>query len=194
METGRIRLGTVEAKAWRDIRLLGIPDMGGTVTARASLYTAPAPSTWDQIISVSGNASDATGKLVATLPTPQSDLYLAFNLATPDTSVSPTFAGYQVRAIPAPRRSELLQVPLLNFDFTVDRVGSRYGHTGLSWELYQLVKALESSASTVQWRDYTTGERAEAYIEQVNFARNTPPTRNVSGNGGMLTVTLRLVG
>ena len=194
METGRIRLGTVEAKAWRDIRLLGTPDMGGTVTARASLYAAPTPSTWDQIISISGNSPDATGKLVVTFPTPQSDLYLAFNLATSDTSVSPTFAGYQVRAIPAPRRSELVQVPLLNFDFTVDRVGSRYGHTGLSWEMYQLMKALEGSASTVQWRDYTTGERAEAYIEQVKYTRNTPPTRNVSGNGGVLTVTLRLVG
>lgn len=193
IETGRIRLGTVEAKAWRDVRLLGVPDMGGTVAARASLYSSPTPSTWDQIISISGNDPDATGKLVATFPTPQSDLYLSFNLTTSDYTVSPTFAGYQVRAIPAPRRSELIQVPLLCYDFTVDRVGSRYGHIGLSWEMYQLLKNLESSASTVQWRDYTTGERAEAYIEQVKMTRTTPPTRNVSGMGGVLTLTLRLV-
>lgn len=194
MESGRIRLGTVEAKAWRDIRLLGTPDMTGNVTARASLYAAPAPSTWDSIISVSGNDADATGKLVTTFPTPQSDLYVAFNLTTSDTSATPTFAGYQVRAIPAPRRSELLQVTLLNFDFSLDRSGSRYGHTGLSWEVYQLMKNLEATTSTTQWRDYSTGENAEAYIEQVKFTRNTPPTRNVSGMGGLLTVTLRLVG
>lgn len=194
IETGRIRLGTVEPKAWRDVRLRGVPDMGGTVTARASLYAAPSPSTWDAIISSSGNTPDATGKLVSTFPTPQSDLYLAFNLTTTDYTVSPVFAGYQVRAIPAPRRSELIQIPLLNYDFTVDRMGTRYGHGGLSWEVYQLIKSLEASAATVQWRDFTTGERAEAYIEQVKFTRTTPPSRNVSGSGGVLTLTLRLVG
>lgn len=109
-------------------------------------------------------------------------------------TLTPSFGGYQVRAIPAPRRSELIQVPVMLFDHEVDRQGAAFGKLGNSYARYAQLKALEASASTVVWSDYTTGEVAEVFIEQVSYSRVTPPTRSRSGNGGIAMVTMRLVG
>ena len=193
LETGRIRLGTVENKAWRDIRLLGVQDMDGTVAAYASFVDSGTPSTWGAVISSSGTAPDSTGGLSSVAPSAQPSMYVAFKLATTDTAVSPLFVGYQLRAIPAPRRTQLVSVPLLCYDWEIDKNGSRVGHLGSSWERYGQLKTLEGSASTVIWQDYTTGERAEAYVEKVAMVRQAPPSGKASGAGGVVTVLLRLV-
>ena len=75
----------------------------------------------------------------------------------------------------------------------MDRNGTQLGYKGLAWDLFSAVKALEQSQSTVTWMDYTTGERATAYVEKVAWTRTAPPTRNLPNVGGTLTVTLRLV-
>ena len=196
VETGRIRLGTVESKAWRDVRVLAAEGGTGTVAAYAATYENGTPSTWDKVIELADQFYDQTGSLNATAPTPQANLFLAFKLirSSTDAAKTPTFIGYQTRAIPAPRRSELLQVTMLCFDYELDRQGARSGNRGNSWARYELLKQMEKRASTVIWRDNTTGEASEVYIEQVSFSRTTPPTRNQSGMGGLVTVTMRLVG
>lgn len=191
LETGRIRLGTIEGKAWRDMRLVaGAGD--GTVTGYASLSESTAPSSWNQVVSVSGSDNDLSGALNATAPNPQANLYAAFKLAGDGTG-SPLFLGYQVRAIPAPRRSELIQVPVLLYDFELDRRGARFGNIGNAYGRYELLKQLEASSSTTLFRDFTTGEVVEVYIEQIRLRRTTPPTRNTSSQGGIATVTMRVV-
>lgn len=194
LETGRIRLGTVESKAWRDLRLLGEPSMSGGVEALASTVDTVAPSAFTPVISVTGANPDKVGRLVTAAPSPATSLWVAFKL-TPsnDRTVSCHFNGYQLRAIPAPRRTELLSVGVLNFDYEVDRMGARYGAKGNAWSRFQSLKQLESSTGAVTWIDYTTGEQAEAYIERVSFRRTTPPSRSLAGSGGVVTVLLRLV-
>lgn len=191
LETGRIRLGTIEGKAWRDMRLIaGAGD--GTVTGFASLSDTNAPSSWTQVVSVTGADNDLSGALNVVAPNPQANLYAAFKL-TGDGSASPSFVGYQVRAIPAPRRSELIQVPVLLYDFELDRRGARFGNIGNAYGRYELLKQLERSSSTTLFRDFTTGEVVEVYIEQIRLRRTTPPTRNTSSQGGIATVTMRVV-
>lgn len=195
LETGRVRLGTLEAKAWRDIRVTGEPNMDGLVTAYASLSDASAPSLWTQAAQVNGTNYDVQGTLTQVAPNRQGALFLAFKLSTDDTDVTPVFTGYQVRAVPAPQRSELISVPLMVFDAEADRNNQWYGYVGsnLSWIRWSQLKQLERAASTVQWEDFTTGERAEAYIERVSLARTTPPSKSFKGSGGVATVLLRLV-
>ena len=102
-------------------------------------------------------------------------------------------SGYQMRSVPAPRRSQLLSVPVMLYDYEVARDGVRYGQKNGAYARFQILKLLEKNASTVMWRDFTTGEVAEAFIERVSYRRTTPPTRQLSGNGGICTVVLRLV-
>jgi hypothetical protein len=99
-----------------------------------------------------------------------------------------------LKSVPAPKRSELVEVPLLCFDRETDRQGVRFGSVGGAWLRFQALKVLEASSATVQWRDYTSGESAEAFIEQVAFDRVTPPSRQNPNDGGIVSVTLRLVG
>ena len=87
----------------------------------------------------------------------------------------------------------MIQVPLLCFDRESDSKNVWYGDKGNAWTRFQLLKDLERSAATVQWQDFTTGEVAEAYIEQVSFTRTTPPTRQCTGVGGVVQVLMRLI-
>jgi hypothetical protein len=81
----------------------------------------------------------------------------------------------------------------LCYDFEVDRQGVRYGSKNGAFARFKLLKALEQATALVSFRDFTTGEQAQAYVERVSYSRTTPPTRQVSGNGGIVTVLLRLV-
>ena len=193
-ESGRIRLGTLEQKGWRDLRIMLQPESAGSVEAYASADGEGIPSGWTTIITADGDRPDATGKLTSVSQEPTTNYFLAFRLLSNDThDSSPIMLGYQLRAVPAPERTRLLSVPLLCFDYETDRKGQRYGTDGNAWAKLGLLEDLEESVAVVQWRDYTTGEAATAYVERVEFRRVNPPTNRVSGNGGIATVLLRLV-
>lgn len=193
-ESGRIRLGTLEQKGWRDLRIMLQPESAGSVEAYASADGEGVPSGWTTIITADGDRPDATGKLTSVSQEPTTNYFLAFRLLSNDVhDSSPIMLGYQLRAVPAPERTRLLSVPLLCFDYETDRKGQRYGTDGNAWAKLGLLEDLEESVAVVQWRDYTTGEAATAYVERVEFRRVNPPTNRVSGNGGIATVLLRLV-
>ena len=194
IETGRIRLGTVEPKSWQDVRLIGLPNMAGSATAYASKTGTGAPSSWTQTLTITGGNADDVGTLGALSTVPYSDLFVAVRLqSSQDRTGAPVLNGFQIRAIPAPSRTELLEVPVMCYDFELDRQGARYGKTGGAFARYKLLKALEQATALIAFRDFTTGEQVSAYIERVFYNRTNPPTRQVSGNGGTVRVLLRIV-
>lgn len=194
LETGRIRLGTIESKAWRTLRLLQKEGTTGYLTGRASVSDVPLPSEWSQVISTENADYDVSGSLNTASHDPVPSIHLAIRLSRGVTTTSaPILTGWQIKAVPAPTRSELLSVPVLLFDYETDRKGARYGNTGGAYERFVTMKSLENSQSTVTWMDNTTGERAEAFVEQVAWFRTTPPSKGYSGAGGIMTVLLRLV-
>jgi hypothetical protein len=193
LETGRIRMGTVESKAWRSVRVTVDSGYSGTVSAYASASETIDPASWAKIVDVTYLDPDQYGSLNSAAPGPLSSLYLAFKMTRAEATVSPVFMGYQLKSVPAPRRAELVQVPVMCFDRESDRQGNLYGTNGGAWLRFAALKQLELTQATVQWQDYTTGEAAEAYIEQVSWDRVTPPTRNSKNAGGIVTVLLRLV-
>jgi hypothetical protein len=194
LETGRIRLGTVEDKGWRDLRLLMQAGSQGVVTGYASTNESTTPSGWSVAITADGDRLDASGKLTSAAPSPESNLYVAVSLSSADSGANtPVLIGYQVRAVPAPERTRLLQVPVMMMDFQTDRKGMRIGRPGYAWDTLSKLQDMEQSTAVVQWRDFTTGEAATAYVERVSFTRVTPPSNRASGVGGIATVLLRLV-
>lgn len=194
LETGRIRLGTIEPKSWVDVRLIGSTSMSGDATMFASTTDTGSPSSWAPTALVTSSIPDAVSTLGAVAATPQPDIYLALRLRPNDArTASSLIKGYQVRAIPSPSRTELISVPVLCFDREVDRQGVAYGSKNGAYARYKLLKALEQASALIQFRDFTTGELVSAYVERVSYARTNPPTRQVSGNGGVITILLRLV-
>ena len=194
LETGRIRMGTVESKSWRDLRLL-TKSVAGTVTeGNASTDDADAPVNWNTVIIADEGHPDTSGKLTSVTAEPRPNLYVALHLKANDAfDKSPIVVGYQLRAMPAPQRARLLSVPVMVFDFQTDKTGVRIGHQGYAWDVISKLQNLEDDAAVVQWRDYTTGEAATAYVERVTFTRSTPPSARSDGAGGVAEVILRLV-
>ena len=195
IETGRIRLGVMENKSWRDLRLIGANGLQGTVTAYASVTGAGNPSTWDSVISVTAATNDAYGKLNAAAPLPTPDLWVAFHLqSNPSCSCSSRMIGYQLRAMPSPRRNELIQIPVRMFDFEKDRQGSNYGRQNGAFDRFNALKQMENIGNTVVFRDYTTGEQLEVYVESVTWRKTIAPSRGDRKNiGGVVTLLLRSV-
>lgn len=194
LETGRIRFGTLENKAWHDIRLMMQPGAGGSVTVHASTAEYAKPSDAKAILTVNGTFNDQYGSFIGVTESPEPDMYVAFELSSNDARTAPaTFNGFQVRAMPAPKRSRLIQVPLMLFNFEIDKKGVRHGQDGGAYARLLALETLEDSASTVVYQDFTTGEYAQAYIEKVSFVRTTPPTRSSNNAGGVAQVLLRLV-
>jgi len=195
IQTGRIRLGVMENKSWRDLRVIGINNLQGTVTAHASVTGSGDPSTWDTVITVNNEVNDASGKLNASAPNPTPDLYLAFHLQTnPECSCSSRMIGYQVRAVPSPRRNELIQLPLRMFDYEKDRQGASYGRVNGAFDRFSALKQMEGNGGTVSFTDHTTGEQLEVYVEQVTWKKTLAPSRGDRKNaGGIVTLLLRSV-
>ena len=195
IQTGRIRLGIMENKSWRDLRVIGINNLQGTITAHASVTGSGDPSSWDTVITVNNQVNDASGKLNAAAPNPAPDLYLAFHLqSNPVCSCSAKQIGYQLRAVPSPRRNELIQLPLRMFDFEKDRQGSSYGSANGAYSRFTALKQLESNGGTVAFTDNSTGEQLEVYIESITWKKTLAPSRGDRKNsGGILTLLLRSV-
>lgn len=195
LETGRIRLGTTEAKTWRDLRLLGTPDMAGSAIGYASRETDEnSPAGWQQVVAISGDRYDRTGKISSNPNEPATSLYVAVELrASDDKTKTPVIQSYQLRAIPSPVRTRLIRVPLMMFDSETDKAGQVLGYEGYAWDRVQLLEALEQTYSLVPYEDYTTGEKVNVYIERVTWRRTAPPKHNSGNAGGVATVLLRVV-
>ena len=195
IETGRIRLGTMEQKAWRDLRMIAPNTLSGEIIGKASIFGTTAPSTWDTVLTLQDGFTDGYGKLNVAAPGTATDLWLAFYLKSdPDCGCSARLTGYQVRAVPSPRKTELIQLPLLMFDFETDKQGAKYGKVGNAYSRFQALKDMEQTGATVSFTDFTTGEVKEVYVEEVNYSRTTPPSLGSrKGSGGVCTVLLRTV-
>ena len=195
IETGRIRLGTLEAKAWRDLRMIAPNTLTGSITGKASVFGTTAPSTWQTVLTLQAGTTDGYGKLNTAAPGTASDLWLAFNLqSNPECGCSARMTGYQVRAVPAPRKTELIQIPLMMFDFETDKQGAKYGKFGNAYAKFSALKEMEQSGATVSFIDYTTGEVKEVYVEEVTYTRlSAPSLGSRKGSGGVCYIVVRTV-
>lgn len=195
LETGRIRLGTTESKTWRDLRVLGKPDMPGRVLGYAQREDdATSPAGWQQVVTVDADRYDRTGKISSNPNEPATSLYVAIALrSSEDQTGTPVVQSYQLRAIPSPQRTRLIRVPLMVFDTVTDKVGQMIGYDGFAWDCIQLLEALEQEYALVPFQDFTTGETVNVYIERVTWRRTTPPKHNDGNAGGVATVLMRVI-
>jgi hypothetical protein len=108
-----------------------------------------------------------------------------------DATNGPTLLGYQLRALPEPKRQRLIQVPLEVKDMVRRRPARMHGHLKAAWETLNALEQLEESGASVLFRDFRTGESAAVYIESVAFTNLTPPSSGSTGFGGIATLTLR---
>jgi hypothetical protein len=189
LQTGAIRYGTLEPKNFKLIRARGEFTNGAM-----DIQTVEESGDINNVISY--NVSVGTPEAATTQPE-ESQEFLSYRFtlsrSASDTSKGPVFKGFQAKALPATKRQRLIQFPVWCFDVEKDRYNVTTGYEGRAWERIQLLETIEAEGDIVNVQDFTTGERVQAIIEQVQFSRKTPPSGNFSGFGGLLTVTVRTV-
>ena len=189
VQTGAIRYGTLEPKNFKFVRARGVFTYGAM-----DIQTIEENGNINNVITY--NVSVGTPEAATTAPElPQEFLSYKFTLSrsASDTSQGPVFKGFQIKALPATKRQRLIQFPVWCFDVEKDRYNVITGYEGRAWERIQLLETIEAEGDIINIQDFTTGERVQGLIEQVQFSRKTPPSGNFSGFGGLLTVTVKTV-
>lgn len=189
LQTGAHRFGTLEPKQFHSVRVRLSGTGGSIVVARVD---ASGTETSLATLSISNRTSE---EVTLRLSEPVESLSLKFTLNrdASDATKGPVLHGYQLRALPAPDRQEILKVPLLLQDTERNRHGLDTGRAGLAYTRFKQLKDLESDVALVNFRDYRTGEAGQAYIDGVSFQSNTPFERGSGNFGGIAYVDLRVV-
>ena len=189
LTTGAIRYGTLEPKNYKFIRGRGIFTNGAmdiaTVDSSNNTYSI-----------ITYNASIGTPEAATNSPEgPQEFISYKFTLSrsASNTSLGPTFKGFQAKSLPATKRQRLIQFPVWCYDVETDRYNVLAGYEGRAWERIQKLEDIEAAGDIINVQDFTTGERVQALVEKVSFVRKTPPSARYDGFGGLLTITVRTV-
>lgn len=190
LQTGQIRYLTLEDKHFKLIKPRFVRPMTGDV----ALSTVLANGTIIPIMVIDNTVSPQADISVG-LNSPQESVAFRFDMLRDDTTntLSSTFTGYQLKALPAVKRARQLTIPLMNYDFEEDRYNLITGYEGRAWERINLLEGVEANGDTVVIQDFTTGEQVLAVIETLQFVRMTPPERRYKGFGGILYITARTV-
>lgn len=185
--TGYVRFNTVEPKQFRYITCR----VGGT-SGSVGVESYDANATITPIASFSGtNTDDFDLGRVA------SEEYLAIkftlNRSGVDSTLGPILQSWQIKALPATRRSRLIEVPFLLFEEMRDSKGAAVPPTNVQDTLGRL-EELESTAAPILFSELCESPvRTELVIvEQVRYQQVSPPAR-CKGNGGIVYLTLRTV-
>jgi hypothetical protein len=186
-------MATAENKVFRDITLRGFTPTGTKIEVYVSTTGQGNPSAWT-LVGALGSGGDGTLSLEAAASGPQEGVFVAFCLIPSGTS-SPQLYSYRMRSVPAPKRTRLVNIPLLCYDFEKDRNGVQVGSAGGSWTRLAALEALEEVGGIVYWQDFTSGESRQVAIEKVTMFRTSPPTRGLRGNtsGGIIMLELRVL-
>jgi hypothetical protein len=185
LQTGYIRLGTMEPKAFHSIRikLEGSGSVGISLVRRGDTAT----------LLTNIAASDGVDQDVPlNLPAPEEFVGLKFTLTADSSGVSPTLLGYQLKALPAPKRQRMVQYPVACYDQELTSGGVQFTTPG-AWPRLEELELMEESAGIIVVQDFRTDEQYLAFVEEVQFLGTSPPTQGISNFGGTALVTLRKV-
>lgn len=191
LNTANIRFGTLEPKLFRVLttRFAKLPtgtsiqasitDSNGTTSPLPIIVGTGQPSAPEQNISLSA----------------QEFVSLSFQLNGDDDHVlTPEFRGYQLKVLVAPKRLQIISLPVSVFDHDLDQTGDGLGYDGFGLERLMRLRALEQTGDQVTVQHLTDDPESRmvytAVIDSVHFVQTTNPMRH-DGFGGIATIVLR---
>ena len=187
--TGRIRYNTLEPKVykflWPRVDLInGSMSINSIDPAGNDVLIRTSPE-GEVVVEGAVTAPDLSVEYIS--------LKFTFNRNPIDTELGPLFDGWQLKALPATKRTRLIQYPVLAFDHEEDKLNNKIGYEGRAYERIKDLEAIEELADTIQVIDYRTGESFTAIIEELDFSNTTPPDERFENFGGILLITVRTV-
>lgn len=102
---------------------------------------------------------------------------------TNNTSYSPIFNGYQLRALPGVSRQVIIEVPLLCFDREKDRNGVKHGYDGYAFQRLEALEAVTASGNVVLFQDLNYGTANLVIVDDYRFEQQSPELAKTSSAG-----------
>lgn len=183
--TGQHRFGTLEPKQFVSVKVLAEGD-GGTIVISRVDQAGNATSLYTLNLDAAKEADITLG-----LSETAVSMALRFDLNRESETVGPTLLGYQLRALPAPKRQRMIRIPLMLFD--AERRQPVRASGAAAWSRLAALESMEQSGGTFTYQDYRTGESGQCFIEQVEHQGKTPPSAQSKGFGGYVFLTIRVI-
>jgi hypothetical protein len=187
LTTGAIRYGTLENKIFKTVK--GIVDNTyGSLAIKTIDYTN------NEYNVGSFSQGDFTSEVGLSYPIGSQE-FLKFKFVlgrySSDSTLGPTFSGFQLKSLPAVARQRIITYPLACYDREKDTMGNQVGYEGVAYYKLTTLEQLENLGDTVRIQDFRNDEIYEGIIEEVQFINRTPTDKRFSGFGGILLVTIR---
>jgi hypothetical protein len=193
IKTGKIRYGTLEPKNFKRLIARGSFTSGETLLSSVATNAGGTETEYDHI-AYSANVEPV--EVTTSQPaTAQEFLAYKFTLTrdSTDTTLGPTFKGYQAKSTIATPRVRVIKFPVYCFDVETDKYNTIVGYEGRAFDRIRLLEEIEKTGDVITWQDLTTSESLQAVIEEVSFTRMTPPDRRFDGFGGIIEIMIRTV-
>jgi hypothetical protein len=188
--TGRIRFNTLENKLFKFISERTV--YGSNTSVKISTINKAGTVEDLGTSNASANGSDYT----ITPSSAQEFLQFKFTLYRGNvntTYYTPTFYGYQLKALPAAKRQRLIQYPVFNYDTETDKYNNAFGYEERAYAVLTQLETMEENGDIVIVKDYRNGETFNALIEEVTYTGTTSPDKKFSGFGGEMLITVRKI-
>lgn len=187
LTTAYHRFGTLEHKKFMSV-IVRCAGTSGTIVvykvlsdgSEVSLHTLDVSQTAGEEITLS--MSD---------PAEMVGLKFVLSRSVTDATTGPTLLGYQLRALPAPKRQRMIRLPVMLMDVERRSPTRATGYDGSAWDRLEALENMEQSGGTFTYQDFRTGEAGTVFIESVEHKGVTPPGKQNNGFGGVVWLTLR---
>jgi hypothetical protein len=193
IKTGKIRYGTLEPKNFKRLIARGSFTSGETILSSVATNAGGTETEYDHI----GYSVNVEPVEVTTSQPSTAEEFMAYKFTfsrdATDTTLGPTFKGYQAKATIATPRVRVIKFPVYCFDIETDRYNTIVGYEGRAFDRIKLLEEIEKTGDVITWQDLTTSESLQAVIEEISFTRMTPPDRRFDGFGGIIEIMIRTV-
>ncbi|WP_123788313.1 hypothetical protein [Phytoactinopolyspora halophila] len=189
IDIGFSRWGVLEDKIVRSAMILGDVSAGSMGISTATSRDAYAP-----VATLGGWSGSKEVDLHLRHPVTKISIQLQLNRDNLDPTSGPQFEGYQLRALPAPRKKHtLIRLPLKLYDQEMAPSGAKMGGKGFAWARLRELERLERRSAPVLYRDFRTGESRTVIVESTEHIGLASPIRTNSNFGGVVLATLRTI-
>lgn len=182
--TSWIRFGTVEPKQLHYVRVDGVFPAG----LAQNPVSVKVENENGQSVTFNGSGGQSSYEFT-TASLPISQLFrLTITIYGPDTKLT----GYQLKALPTPKRYGEFILPLRCHDSETGKDGRRMGYKGFAKDRLQALEALAESGAKITVVDKLSGDTYRAVVRRLQFRQDTKPTR-MNDLGGLVSIILRRV-
>lgn len=191
-QSGRVRYNTLEHKLYKFITVRTPAAIRGSLTA--SIIDPGGATT--SVITITEGGSALIDEVLLQAPIAGVEwvqLQLNFTRSSIDTTLGPEVNGWQLKALPGSIRQRVFTLPLLCYDWEVDRNGVKYGREGRTLDRLEAFENIAQNGDSVTFQDMRNDRSYLVVIDDFEFRQMAAPSNGLSGYGGVLTVQMRTI-